>query len=61
MVMYFFNWVHREANQIAHVLAKWSLSQSFFFGYFDVGFGPLSFVNVILTEKSQTIVYDVVQ
>ena len=26
----FFNWVHREANQAAHVLAKWSLSQSFF-------------------------------
>ena len=25
-----FNWVHREANQLVHVLAKWSLSPSFF-------------------------------
>ena len=55
-----FNWVHRKANQLVHVLAKWSLSPSFF-GYFDVGFGPLSSVNVILAEPSQTIVNDVVQ
>ena len=45
----FFNWVHREANQVAHVLANWSLSQSFF-GSFDMGFGPPSFVDVILDE-----------
>ena len=37
----FFNWVHREANQVVHVLAKWSFSQSFF-GSLDMGFGPLS-------------------
>ena len=26
----YFNWVHREANLAAHMLANWSLSQSFF-------------------------------
>ena len=46
-----FNWVHREANQVAHVLANWSLNQ-YLFGSFDLGFGPPSFVNVILAEAS---------
>ena len=56
----FFNWVHREANQAAHVLANWSLSQSFF-GSFDMGFGPPSFVDVILNKAVQASVYVVVQ
>ena len=48
----YFNCVHREANLAAHVLANWSLSQSFF-GSFDMGFGPPSFVDVILDEAVQ--------
>ena len=48
----YFNWVHREANLAAHVLANWSLSQSFF-GSFDMGFGHPSFVDVILDEAVQ--------
>ena len=55
-----FNWVHREANQATHVLANWSLSQSFF-GSFDVGFGPSSFVDVILDEAVYASVSTVVQ
>ncbi|XP_030939755.1 uncharacterized protein LOC115964624 [Quercus lobata] len=46
-----FNWVHREANQAAHVLANWSLNQ-YLFGSFDLGFGTPSFVNIILAEAS---------
>ena len=34
------------------MLANWSLTQSLF-GSFDLGFGPPSFVNVILVEASQ--------
>ena len=48
----YFNWVHREANLAAHVLANWSLSPSFF-SSFDMGFGPPSFVDVILDETVQ--------
>ena len=55
----FFNWVHREANQAAHVLANWSLSQSFY-SSFDMRFGPPSFVNVILAEAAQAFVSVVV-
>ena len=55
----YFNWVHREANLAAHVLANWSLSQSFF-GSFDMGFGPPSFVNVILADVAQAFVSVVV-
>ncbi|XP_075650206.1 uncharacterized protein LOC142620780 [Castanea sativa] len=55
-----FNWVHREANHAVHVLANWSLIQSFF-GSFDLGFGLPSFVNVILAEASQASVSVVVQ
>ncbi|KAK9993695.1 hypothetical protein SO802_023398 [Lithocarpus litseifolius] len=55
-----FNWVHREANKAAHVLANWSLNQSLF-GSFDLGFGPPSFVNVILAEASQSAVFVGVQ
>ena len=51
----FFNWVHREANQVAHVLINWSLNQSWF-GSSDLGFGLPGFVNVILVEASQAIV-----
>ncbi|XP_023887886.1 uncharacterized protein LOC112000011 [Quercus suber] len=56
----YFTWVHRETNQAAHVLAKWSLSQSFF-GYFDMGFDPRSFINVILAKASQAFVSVLVQ
>ena len=55
-----FNWVHREANQATHVLANWSLSQSCF-GSFDMGFGPPSFVDVILAEAAQASVSVLVQ
>ncbi|KAL0010997.1 hypothetical protein SO802_006105 [Lithocarpus litseifolius] len=55
-----FNWVHREANKAAHVLANWSFNQSLF-GSFDLGFGPPSFVNVILAEASQSTVFVGVQ
>ncbi|KAK9995551.1 hypothetical protein SO802_020237 [Lithocarpus litseifolius] len=50
-----FNWVHREANKAAHVLANWSLNQSLI-SSFDMGFGPPSFVNVILVDASQVFV-----
>ena len=39
----------REANVAAHVLAKWSLSNSYF-GSFDVGLGPSCFVSIIRDE-----------
>ena len=45
------------------MLANWSLSQSFF-GSFDMGFGPPSFVDVILVildEAVQTSVSALVQ
>ena len=35
-----FNWVYREANNAAHVLAKWSLNNSVY-GSFNMGYGPL--------------------
>ena len=44
-----FSWVAREANVVAHVLAKWSLSNNYF-GSFDVGLGPPCFVSVIRAE-----------
>ena len=44
-----FSWVAREANVAAHVLAKWSLSNSYF-GSFDVGLGPSCFVSVVRAE-----------
>ena len=34
---------------VAHVLAKWSLSNSYF-GSFDVGLGPSCFVSVVRAE-----------
>lgn len=46
-----FNWGHREANNSAHVFAKWSLSNSVY-GSFDLGFSP-SFVDLILEEAAQ--------
>ena len=44
-----FSWVARDANVAAHVLAKWSLSNSYF-GSFDVGLGPSCFVSVVRAE-----------
>ena len=44
-----FSWVARNANVAAHVLAKWSLSNSYF-GSFDVGLGPSCFVSVVRAE-----------
>ena len=44
-----FSWVARDANVAAHVLAKWSLSNSYF-GSFDVGLGPSCFISVVRAE-----------
>ena len=55
----FFNWVHREASQATHVLANWSLNQSFLV-LFDLRFGPPSYDNVILVEAFQAVVSSVV-
>ena len=44
-----FSWMARNANVAAHVLAKWSLSNSYF-GSFDVGLGPSCFVSVVRAE-----------
>ena len=65
----FFNWVHREASQVAHVLTDWSLNQSllvFFFFFFNFiffflfGIWPPSYDNVILAEAFQIVVSGVV-
>ena len=50
-----FNWVAREANVAAHVLAKWSLSNNYF-GSFDVGLGPPCFVSIIRAEALSLLV-----
>ena len=39
----------KEANVVAHVLAKWSLSNNYF-GSFDVGLVPSYFVSIIRAE-----------
>ena len=44
-----FSWVARNENVAAHVLAKWSLSNSYY-GSFDVGLGPSCFVSVVRAE-----------
>ncbi|KAK9984384.1 hypothetical protein SO802_033909 [Lithocarpus litseifolius] len=50
-----FSWVAREANVVAHVLAKWSLSNNYF-GSFDVGLEPPCFVSVIRAEALSLLV-----
>ena len=50
-----FSWVARDANVAAHVLTKWSLSNSYF-GSFDVGLGPSYFVSVVRAEALSLLV-----
>ena len=46
------SWVNREANRVAHSLARWSMLNSVF-GSFDLGNSPSAFANVILEEACQ--------
>ena len=45
-----FNWVPKDLNRVAHVLAKWSLN-NYLASIFVLGYTP-DFVDVILLEQN---------